>query len=127
MTSEAIFQSAKSLETSEESAIYTKITWKLIPFLFVCYTAAYLDRVNIGFAKVQMMSDLKFSDMVYGLGAGLFFLCDLRGPKQSLYGSCWCSPHAHENYDLVGHHLRSHGLRYDTDYVLRTKVPARCI
>ncbi len=74
MTSEAIFQSAKSLETSEESAIYTKITWKLIPFLFVCYTAAYLDRVNIGFAKVQMMSDLKFSDMVYGLGAGLFFL-----------------------------------------------------
>lgn len=52
---------------------YRKVSWRLIPFLFVCYTAAYLDRVNVGFAKLQMLADLHFSDAVYGLGAGVFF------------------------------------------------------
>jgi D-galactonate transporter len=42
--------------------------------LFGCYVVAYLDRVNVGFAKLQMLHDLKFSDTVYGLGAGVFFL-----------------------------------------------------
>ncbi|SAL60717.1 major facilitator transporter [Caballeronia cordobensis] len=55
------------------SAIYRRITWRLIPFLFVCYVAAYLDRINIGFAQIQMRNDLGFSDAVYGLGAGIFF------------------------------------------------------
>lgn len=57
-----------------ESEIYRKVTWRLIPFLFACYVAAYLDRVNVGFAKLQMLNDLKFSETVYGLGAGIFFL-----------------------------------------------------
>ncbi|CAB3802592.1 MFS transporter [Pararobbsia alpina] len=57
-----------------ESLAYSKVTWRLLPFLFVCYVAAYLDRVNVGFAKLQMLSDLKFSDTVYGLGAGIFFI-----------------------------------------------------
>ncbi len=39
----------------------------------VCYVAAYLDRVNVGFAKLQMLNDLQFSETVYGLGAGIFF------------------------------------------------------
>ena len=51
-----------------------KITWRLIPFLFLCYLAAYLDRVNVGFAKLQMQKELGFSETVYGLGAGIFFL-----------------------------------------------------
>jgi len=51
-----------------------KVTWRLLPFLFICYFFAYLDRVNVGFAKLQMLSDLKMSDAVYGLGAGVFFL-----------------------------------------------------
>jgi D-galactonate transporter len=55
------------------NATYRRITWRLIPFLFVCYVAAYLDRINIGFAQIQMRSDLGFSDAVYGLGAGIFF------------------------------------------------------
>ena len=42
--------------------------------LFICYVAAYLDRVNVGFAELQMKTDLKFSDTVYGLGAGIFFI-----------------------------------------------------
>jgi D-galactonate transporter len=45
-----------------------------MPILFISYIVAYLDRVNVGFAKLQMMGDLKFSDSVYGLGAGIFFL-----------------------------------------------------
>ena len=57
-----------------EDATYAKVTWRLLPFLFLCYVAAYLDRVNVGFAKLQMLSDLKFSETVYGLGAGIFFI-----------------------------------------------------
>lgn len=54
--------------------IYRKITLRLIPFLFICYVFAYLDRVNIGFAAIHIKQDLNFSDAVYGLGAGVFFL-----------------------------------------------------
>lgn len=53
-------------------ALYHKITWKLIPFLCFCYLAAYLDRINIGFAKLQMQDQLQFSETAFGLGAGLF-------------------------------------------------------
>lgn len=53
---------------------YRKITLRLIPFLFICYVFAYLDRVNIGFAAIHIKQDLGFSDAVYGLGAGIFFL-----------------------------------------------------
>jgi D-galactonate transporter len=53
---------------------YRKVTWRIVPFLFICYLAAYLDRVNVGFAKLQMLRELGFSDAVYGFGAGIFFL-----------------------------------------------------
>ncbi len=58
----------------EETAVYRKVTWRIVPFLMLCYVAAYLDRVNIGFAKLQMQGDLQFSETVYGLGAGVFFI-----------------------------------------------------
>ena len=48
--------------------------WRLLPFLFVCYFVAYLDRVNVGFAKLQMNSALGLSEAAYGFGAGLFFI-----------------------------------------------------
>ena len=51
-----------------------KITWRLIPFMFVLYIVAFLDRVNVGFAALQMNEDLGFSDTVYGIGAGIFFI-----------------------------------------------------
>lgn len=53
---------------------YGKIAWRILPFLLLCYLAAYIDRVNIGFAKLQMASDLGFSEVAYGLGAGIFFI-----------------------------------------------------
>jgi len=56
------------------TALYQKINWRLLPFLLVGYLFAYLDRVNIGFAKLQMQSDLGFSDAAYGVGAGIFFI-----------------------------------------------------
>lgn len=55
-------------------ATHARITWRLMPLLLVCYLFAHLDRINIGFAKMQMSADLGFSDTVYGLGAGLFFI-----------------------------------------------------
>ena len=56
-----------------EEATYRKVSWRLLPLLLLCYLVAYLDRVNVGFAKLQMASDLHLSDAVYGLGAGIFF------------------------------------------------------
>ncbi|WP_301234274.1 MFS transporter [Pandoraea cepalis] len=56
-----------------EAATYRKVGWRLIPFLLLCYVVAYLDRVNVGFAKLQMVGDLQFSETVFGLGAGIFF------------------------------------------------------
>ena len=56
------------------AATYRKILLRLIPFLFVCYLFNYLDRVNVGFAKLQMLGDLGMSETVYGLGAGIFFI-----------------------------------------------------
>ena len=51
-----------------------KMTWRLIPFLFVLYVIAWLDRVNVGFAGLQMNTDLGFSSTVFGFGSGIFFL-----------------------------------------------------
>jgi D-galactonate transporter len=57
-----------------EDALYRKVTLRVIPFLFVAYVVAFIDRINIGFAQLQMKGDLGFSDAVYGLGAGIFFI-----------------------------------------------------
>jgi D-galactonate transporter len=61
-------------KSSREAAAYRKITWRLMPFLFLCYVLAYVDRVNVSFAKLQMQQDLGMSETVYGLGAGIFFV-----------------------------------------------------
>src|ERR1700733_13097960 len=62
-------------------ALYAKISWRLIPYMFLLYIVAYVDRVNVGFAAMDMQRDLHFSNTVYGTGAGIFFLgyalCDL--------------------------------------------------
>ena len=53
---------------------YRRATLRLIPFLVFLFILAWIDRVNVGFAKLQMLSDLKFSEAVYGFGAGIFFI-----------------------------------------------------
>ena len=54
-------------------ALISTLTWRLIPFLFVLYIVAYLDRINVGFAALQMQRQLHFNDSIYGFGAGIFF------------------------------------------------------
>lgn len=65
-----------SSESSQDvlKVAYRKITLHLIPFIFFCYFLNYLDRVNVGFAKLQMLDALGLSETVYGLGAGIFFI-----------------------------------------------------
>ncbi|MEC5406206.1 MFS transporter [Paraburkholderia sp. MPAMCS5] len=61
-------------DRSFADATFRRAAWRFMPLLFICYVVAYLDRVNVGFAKLQMLNDLHFSDAVYGFGAGLFFV-----------------------------------------------------
>ena len=72
--SEAVSIPVTPISYDTEARTYAKVTWRLIPFLCLCFVIAFLDRVNVSFAKLQMLSDLKFSESVYGLGAGIFFL-----------------------------------------------------
>jgi ACS family tartrate transporter-like MFS transporter len=61
-------------EDPREERVVGQVIGRLVPFIFLCYVVAYLDRVNIGFAAADMQRDLDMGDAVYGLGAGLFFL-----------------------------------------------------
>ena len=59
---------------SFEARTYRKVDVRIVPFLFFCYILAYLDRVNVGFAKLQMLKDLSLSDAAFATGAGIFFI-----------------------------------------------------
>src|SRR4051812_40657490 len=59
---------------SEVDTVYKKITRRLVPLIFLAYLLAFLDRINVGYAQLQMKDVLGFSDAVYGFGAGIFFL-----------------------------------------------------
>ena len=59
---------------SELKGLYRKVSFRLLPFLTICYMFAFLDRINVGFAKLQMQGDLGLSDAAYGVGAGIFFI-----------------------------------------------------
>lgn len=60
-------------EEQLEERAYSIVTWRLVPFLCLCFVIAFLDRVNIAFAKLQMVSELGWSEQIYGFGAGIFF------------------------------------------------------
>jgi len=64
---------AGTTDASFEDRTYKKVILRILPILLLCYMAAYLDRVNIGFAKLDMLDDLQFSNTVYALGASIFF------------------------------------------------------
>ncbi|MCI0535690.1 MAG: MFS transporter [Verrucomicrobiales bacterium] len=67
-----------SLDDSERRVLLSKVNWRLIPLLFFCYVIAYIDRINVGFAKLHLREVLGVDETVfgsvYGLGAGLFFI-----------------------------------------------------
>jgi len=57
----------------EADATYRKVLWRIMPFMMLCYVVSFIDRANIGFAKLHFMVDLKFTDAIYGIGAGIFY------------------------------------------------------
>ncbi|MBR0717313.1 MFS transporter [Bradyrhizobium liaoningense] len=65
---------ARGEERDDVVRLFSKIGFRLLPFLMLCYVVAFLDRINIGFAQLQMKQTLPFSDATYGLGAGIFFV-----------------------------------------------------
>ena len=65
---------AVPVQATTTDQAFWKITLRLMPYLALLWCLAWIDRVNIGFAKLTMLDDLKFSEAIYGLGAGMFFL-----------------------------------------------------
>jgi ACS family phthalate transporter-like MFS transporter len=71
----AVSDRSSSIATlNERRAVYAKVGWRLVPFLFLCYMLNFVDRVNISFAHLQFQKDIGLSDAAYGLGVGLFFI-----------------------------------------------------
>ena len=70
--------SANALSPAEQQAALKKVSWRLIPLLFICYVIAYIDRINVGFAKLHLQDALAVDpaifNTVFGLGAGIFFI-----------------------------------------------------
>jgi MFS transporter, ACS family, tartrate transporter len=67
-------QPATPAKSDIETSTIRTISWRLIPFLVLAYFFSYLDRVNLGFAALEMNADLKFSPLVFAWGAGIFFI-----------------------------------------------------
>jgi len=58
----------------DRDAVYRKITWRLMPFLLACYVINYLDRVSIGYAKLQFLQELQLTEAVFGMITSVFFI-----------------------------------------------------
>src|SRR5215467_1843252 len=59
---------------ADEQALMRRLGWRLMPVLVLMFMVAFIDRQNIGFAKLQMLQDLHLSEAVFGFGASLFFI-----------------------------------------------------
>ncbi len=100
-------ESAQTWPTRSQLLPSARSAAGIIPFLFLLYIVAYLDRVNVGFAAIDMNRDLGFSAAVYGLGSGLFFLSYtlLEVPEQLDAGQARrprldCPHHVHVGRDV---------------------------
>jgi sugar phosphate permease len=60
--------------SSGRDAVYNKVSWRIMPILLLCYIANFIDRTNISIAQIHMRTDLGFTDEIYGIGVGLFFI-----------------------------------------------------
>lgn len=63
-----------AFRAQEADAAYRKVLWRIMPFLMLCYVVSFIDRSNIGFAKLHFIADLNFNDAIYGIGAGIFYV-----------------------------------------------------
>lgn len=73
MSQDMCAQQAGPIAPAAEDALYRKVIWRIVPLFFLGFMLSYLDRVNIGIAKLQMAADFGFSDKTYALGASIFF------------------------------------------------------
>ena len=89
------------------SVTLRKVTLRLIPFLFILYIVAWLDRVNVGFAALQMNSDLGFSSAAFGFGSGVFFLgyCLFEVPSNLVLHRVGARSLDLADHDQLGRHL----------------------
>ena len=99
--------------TELERSTMARVTWRLLPFLLLLYIISWLDRVNVGFAKLQMNADLGMSDTAYGFGAGIFFLgyalCEV--PSNLTAGAFRRADLDRAHHDHLGTDLRRHDVR----------------
>ena len=96
-----------------ESTTMSKVTWRLVPFLMLCYFIAYLDRVNIGFAGATLRADLDLSATAFGGAAGIFFLAYFffEVPSNLAFECLWCPPLDRPDHVHLGDHFRRPGIR----------------
>src|SRR3984957_2968553 len=74
MMNSASLETGMAAATSDVEVVYNKIARRVLPFLTLLFIVAWLDRVNVGFAKLQMLQDLGLSEAAYGFGAGVFYV-----------------------------------------------------
>jgi hypothetical protein len=112
---------ATSTQVSIPDQAFWKITLRLMPYLALLWCLAWIDRVNIGFAKLTMLDDLKFSEAVYGLGAGMFFLgyFFFEVPSNLLLQKIWSTQNPDADHDRLGGHLHGYEPRRDANSILR--------
>ena len=105
----------------------TKLFWRNVPLILLAYFTAYMDRVNISFASLQMNDNLKFSASIYGLGAGLYLprLRDIRSAFQSHASALQCPAMDSTDNDYLGTARHGHDVCANSDAVLRHAFPAR--
>jgi MFS transporter, ACS family, tartrate transporter len=74
--SQSPFKNAPTEQNASEVSLRAgkRVSFRLLPLVFILYVVAYLDRVNVSFANLRMSADLGFSDRLYGLGVGMFFV-----------------------------------------------------
>lgn len=64
----------RSRATEADARLYRRVAWRLIPFLLLCYIVAMIDRLNVGYAKLQFLADLHFDEAVFGIAAGSLYV-----------------------------------------------------
>ena len=110
-----------------EHATRRRISIRLLPFVFLLYVISYVDRVNVSFANLRMSADLRFSDRIFGLGAGIFFvgyiLFEIPGAVHCRTLDCTQMDGPH--HDQLGHSDRRDGLRAYSSSVLCRAVSSR--
>ena len=110
----------------EVDEVYKKVTRRLVPLIFASYLLAFLDRINVGYAQLQMKDALGFSDAVYGIRSRhlLRELSAVRGSEQSAFRTDRRPANYASDHVSVGPCFGRHGTRVNAYPILHRKIPA---